>query len=204
MTMFPRALRRAVLKFESRVRFAEEHLRDRFGNRWHVRGYQRASLESRATRKVHCSGRDVGKTTELEIVSAWASVCRPGRQMLVATQHEAHLAPLMRRLLHLFERTPRLQRNLERVRQSPAWHIEFKNGFQLFGRIAGVGASSGRYLSPMEGGMMRNRAFEGPKIAKTRLSGTHSRHHSASPREGRSTSCFERTVHNSITKEVLL
>ncbi|MCX5768983.1 MAG: hypothetical protein NTZ09_01725, partial [Candidatus Hydrogenedentes bacterium] len=124
---------------QSRVRFAEKHLRCRSGNPWCVRGYQVASLESRATRKVHCSGRDVGKTTEIEILCAWASVCQPGRQMLVATQHEAHLAPLMRRILSMFERNPRLRGNLDRVRQSPAWQIEFKNGFQLFGRIAGVG-----------------------------------------------------------------
>jgi len=45
----------------------------------------------------------------------------------------------MRRILSMFERNPRLRGNLERARQSPAWHIEFKNGFELFGRIAGVG-----------------------------------------------------------------
>ena len=39
----------------------------------------------------------------------------------------------------MFERNPRLRGNLERVRQSPSWQIEFKNGFQLFGRISGVG-----------------------------------------------------------------
>jgi hypothetical protein len=66
-------------------------------------------------------------------------VRQPGRQMLVATQHEAHLAPLMRRILTMFERNPRLSANLDRVRQSPSWQLEFKNGFQLFGRISGAG-----------------------------------------------------------------
>lgn len=80
---------------ESRAEFASEYFRDRRGKAWCVRGYQGLSLESRALRKVHCDGRDVGKTSEIEIVAAWASVALPNREMLIATQCENHLFPLM-------------------------------------------------------------------------------------------------------------
>lgn len=43
-------------------------MRDRHERPWQVRDYQLDSLESHAVRKVHCDGRDVGKTTEIEIL----------------------------------------------------------------------------------------------------------------------------------------
>ncbi len=91
---------------ESRVEFAKQWLRDRRGGPWCVRGYQGQSLESRALRKVHCDGRDVGKTSEIEIIAAWASVALPNREMLIATQCENHLFPLMERIARVFERGP--------------------------------------------------------------------------------------------------
>lgn len=121
----------------SRVEFARAFLRDRNGRPWTVRDYQRDSLESRARRKVHCSGRDVGKTAEIEIMAAWASMVLPNKSMLIATQHEAHIAPLMRRLQNLFENNPALSSNVLAIRATPAWHFTFKNGFEIHGRIAG-------------------------------------------------------------------
>lgn len=124
---------------QSRRRFAHLCLKDRYGRPWTVRDYQARSLESRSLRKVHCSGRDVGKTAEIEVVCAWASICMPRRQILIATQHESNLTPLMRRLQTLFERNEHLAPNVLRIRQSPSWHFEFRNEFQIFARIAGPG-----------------------------------------------------------------
>jgi len=125
------------LEIQSRAWFAYRYLKDRDGRPWRVRAYQVPSLESRAARKVHCSGRDVGKTAEIEVLCAWASICMPMRQMLIATQHESNLTPLMRRLQALFERNEYLASNVLRIRQSPSWHLEFRNGFQIYARIAG-------------------------------------------------------------------
>lgn len=127
------------LELQSRAWFARRYLTDRNGKPWRVRPYQVPSLESRAARKVHCSGRDVGKTAEIEVICAWASICLPMRQMLIATQHESNLTPLMRRLQTLFERNEYLASNVLRIRQSPSWHLEFRNGFQIYARIAGPG-----------------------------------------------------------------
>jgi hypothetical protein len=107
------------------------------GGPWHARAYQRDSLESRAARKVHCDGRDVGKTCEIEITAAWASLAKPHTQMLIATQTENHLFPLMHRLVRRFETTSLLNGNLAEVKRSPSWYLRFHNGFELWGRIAG-------------------------------------------------------------------
>jgi hypothetical protein len=125
------------LLLHQRERFAEAFLRDREGRPWSVRPYQRASLESYAPRKVHCDGRDVGKTTEIEVTAAWAMVMCPNTEMLVATQCENHLFPLMHRLVRRFEDTPEFAPSLVEIKRSPSWFLRFSNGFCLWGRIAG-------------------------------------------------------------------
>lgn len=120
-----------------RTFFANAYLRDREGNPWVVRDYQRGSLESYALRKVHCDGRDVGKTAEIEIMAVWAMVACPNTEMLIATQCENHLFPLMNRLADRFEHTPEISRSLVEIRRSPSWFLRFSNGFALWGRIAG-------------------------------------------------------------------
>jgi len=120
-----------------RTFFALRYMRNEKGRPWHVREYQQDSLESNAPRKVHCDGRDVGKTSEIEIIAAWASVMRPRSQMLIATQTENHLFPLMHRLVRRFETTAGLAANLAEIKRTPSWYLRFKNGFQLWGRISG-------------------------------------------------------------------
>jgi len=88
-------------------------------------------------RKVHCDGRDVGKTAEIEIIAAWAMVARPDTEMLVATQCENHLFPLMNRLWRRFTTTPAFAPSLVELKRSPFWYFRFSNGFILWGRIAG-------------------------------------------------------------------
>lgn len=122
---------------DSRVRFAREHYARRDGTPWEVRDYQRDSLESRAQRKVHCDGRDVGKTTEIEIVACYASHHCPNTEMLIATQTENHLFPLMHRIARRFQTTPIFKESLAEVKRSPSWYFRFENGFTLWGRIAG-------------------------------------------------------------------
>lgn len=120
-----------------RCSFAAEHLRDRDGRPWRPREYQAGSLNSCALRKVHCDGRDVGKTTEIEITAAWAMLHQPGREMLIATQTENHLAPLMQRIARRIELIPALRGALVESRRSPSWFFRFNNGAILWGRIAG-------------------------------------------------------------------
>jgi len=121
----------------SRARFASHFLRDRHAAPWQVRPYQRNSLESFAARKIHCDGRDVGKTSEIEIITAWAALHRPNTSMLIATQTENHLFPLMRRIVRRFQETPTFAASLSEIKQTPAWYLRFSNGFELWGRIAG-------------------------------------------------------------------
>ena len=117
--------------------FARKYLTDRNGQPWRTRPYQRTSLESRALRKVHCDGRDVGKTAEIEIIACWALVTCPDSEMLIATQCENHLFPLMNRLARRFQMTPDFAASLVELRRSPSWHFRFSNNFVLWGRIAG-------------------------------------------------------------------
>ena len=125
------------LALASREEFVRQHFTAPGGVPWQVRGYQRGSLESRASRKVHCDGRDVGKTTEIEITACWAALACPGREMLIAAQCENHLYPLMHRLCRRFETIPLIASSLVEMRRTPSWHFRFANGFTLWGRIAG-------------------------------------------------------------------
>ena len=126
-----------LLALFERSRFAGEHVRGADGAGWTPRGYQRGSLESQALRKVHCDGRDVGKTAEIEILAAWAMAARPDSEMLIATQCDNHLFPLMQRIVRRFETEPAFADDLVEVKRSPSWYLRFKNGFVLWGRIAG-------------------------------------------------------------------
>ena len=120
-----------------RTRFSLQHLRNRMGKPWEPRPYQKGSLESYALRKVHCDGRDVGKTAEIEIMAQWASVACPDTDMLIATQCENHLFPLMNRIVRSLETSPDLAPALVEIKRTPSWFLRFSNGFVLWGRISG-------------------------------------------------------------------
>ncbi len=130
-------VRRKGMLLACREKFAAAWMTDRFGLPWQVRDYQRDSLESRAERKVHCDGRDVGKTAEIEIIACWAMLAYPDSEMMIATQCENHLFPLMNRLVRRFQTTPEFAPSLVEMRRSPSWHFRFSNNFVLWGRIAG-------------------------------------------------------------------
>lgn len=121
----------------TRAQFAARHFTTRHGDPWTVRPYQLDSLESNALRKVHCDGRDVGKTTEIEIIVCWALAHCPGKEILIATQTENHLEPLMRRIHRRIQTIPLLKDHLVESRRSPSWYYRFDNGATLWGRIAG-------------------------------------------------------------------
>ncbi|MGI6459457.1 MAG: hypothetical protein ACOX5J_05070 [Candidatus Hydrogenedentales bacterium] len=128
---------RQWLALHRRTAFVRYFIHDAKQRPWVARRYQEASLNSYATRKVHCDGRDVGKTAEIELIAAWASVLCPNTEMLVATQCENHLFPLMHRLLRRFQSTPHFAPGLLEIKRSPSWFFRFSNGFVLWGRIAG-------------------------------------------------------------------
>lgn len=122
---------------ESRGDFARRVVCDRHGQPWTTRDYQLASLNDFSQRKVHCDGRDVGKTTEIEIVALWAAAARANTEMLIAAQTENHLFPLMHRIVRRFQTTPLLAHGIAEIKRSPSWMVRFANGFILWGRIAG-------------------------------------------------------------------
>ncbi len=126
-----------VARIVDREAFAHDFIKDRFGNPWVCREYQRDSLRSCATRKIHQDGRDVGKTSEIEIVVAWAVFALAGREVLVATQCENHLFPLLERIWRRFDSDPRLSALLVERKRRPCYFFRFANGFVLWGRIAG-------------------------------------------------------------------
>jgi len=130
---------RAWLDLHRRADFARDYITGRGGSPWRVRDYQRGSLESWAPRKVHCDGRDVGKTAEIEVMAAWAMAARPDTEMLIATQCENHLFPLMNRLWRRFTTTPEFAPALVEMKRRPSWYFRFSNNFVLWGRIAGPG-----------------------------------------------------------------
>lgn len=125
------------LDLQDRTCFAEQFFQGRGGAPWQVRDYQRDSLNSRALRKVHCDGRDVGKTTEIEVITSWAMIACPDTEMLIATQTENQLFPLMNRITRRFESTPEFAPSLVEMKRTPSWYFRFSNGFVLWGRIAG-------------------------------------------------------------------
>ncbi len=125
------------LGLHERAVFASRRIEDTKGNPWCARDYQVESLESYDSRKVHCDGRDVGKTAEIEIVTVWAAAMCPNSEMLIATQCENHLFPVMHRLLRRFQSMPDFSPSLVEVKRSPSWYLRFSNGFVLWGRIAG-------------------------------------------------------------------
>ncbi len=125
------------LSLHRRARLAKGLLKARDGTAWRARDYQKVSLESWASRKVHCDGRDVGKTSEIEIMALWAMIARPRTEMLIAAQCENHLFPLMNRVVRRFEEIPALKKSLVEIRRTPSWFLRFSNGFVLWGRIAG-------------------------------------------------------------------
>jgi len=120
-----------------RESFARHFIKDRFGNPWVCRKYQRKSVRSCATRKVHRDGRDVGKTSEIEIVAAWAALALPNRELLVAAQCENHLFPVMERIWRRFDSVAQLSALLVERKRRPSYFFRFANGFVLWGRIAG-------------------------------------------------------------------
>lgn len=126
------------IRLHTRDQFAFDHLTNRDEKPWQVREYQRVSMNSFNSRKVHCDGRDVGKTTEIELLALWASVACPNREMLIATQCENHLYPLMKRIVTRFESIPEFAHNIVEIRRGTAWHIRCANGFVLWGRMAGA------------------------------------------------------------------
>ena len=126
------------LNLHDRTRFAVNFFTDAQGAPWCPHEYQRPSLESYSDRKVHCDGRDVGKTSEIESAAVCAALTGiPGKQMLVATQFEQHLFPLMHRIVRRFEQHPKLAETIVEIKRTPSWFLRFANGFTLWGRIAG-------------------------------------------------------------------
>ena len=127
---------RLWMQTNDRLQFASTFFRDRDNRPWTPRPYQADSLQSMAPRKVHCDGRDVGKTSEIELMALWAMAAMPNREMLVATQCENHLFPLMDRIVRRIETTPGFA-GVAEIRRTPSWRVRTSSGFVLWGRIAG-------------------------------------------------------------------
>lgn len=126
---------------EQRDLFAHDLILGRSGEPWVVRDYQLASMNSEASRKVHCDGRDVGKTSEIILTVLWASVMKPNNEMLIATPCKNHLYPLMKRVVDGILSVPALARNVVEIQRGNSGCVRFQNGFILWGRVAGRGGA---------------------------------------------------------------
>jgi hypothetical protein len=60
-----------------------------------------------------------------------------GIEMLVATQCENHLFPVMERIVRKIETTPDFAKGLVERKRHPSYYLRFSNGSILWGRIAG-------------------------------------------------------------------
>ncbi len=67
----------------------------------------------------------------------WASSIMANRELMIATQCEHHLFPLMHRVFRRFEENPDFAKTIVEARRTPSWYMRFTNGFILWGRIAG-------------------------------------------------------------------
>jgi hypothetical protein len=70
-------------------------------------------------------------------MAQWASVACPDTEMLISTQCENHLFPLMNRIVRSLETSPDLAPALVEMKRTPSWFLRFSNGFVLWGRISG-------------------------------------------------------------------
>ncbi len=130
----------------NRLNFAKRFFRDRNGNPWKPWDYQVESLCSDTERKVHRDGRDVGKTTEIEIVILWAAATLRNSSAMICTQRENHLFPIMERIIRRIDQfqegdshwvSKGRPSKLVEKKRSPSYFLRFDNGFELWGRIAG-------------------------------------------------------------------
>lgn len=103
-----------------------------------LRDYQRASLLDPALRKLHRDGRDVGKTTEIELCLLHFALTHPGRECLLAAQWQHNLAPTTERLIALCRSHPLLSPRVARIVRSPFVRLQFDNGALLLAKIAGA------------------------------------------------------------------
>lgn len=128
-----------LLVLLDRRKFAAAYLKDPVTRKaWQVREYQGRSLNWYGPRKAHRSARSVGKTKDLEICALDIAMTDPDQEMMIGTQRKQHLEPLMERLIRIVTTVPDFKRSLSRKPQrSPDYRIDFKNGFRVWGRIAG-------------------------------------------------------------------
>jgi len=98
---------KALLSLLDRRRFAAAYFKDPVTKRqWKVRDYQEESINWYGSRKVHRSARSTGKTKDLEICVLNAAMTDAGQEALVGTQREAHLEPMIERLIRVVETVP--------------------------------------------------------------------------------------------------
>jgi hypothetical protein len=102
-----------------------------------LRNYQHESMVDPALRKLHQDGRDVGKTTEIEICMLHFALTQSGKECLLATQWQNNLAPTLERIIRTCQNHPQVAPRVRRITRSPFTRIEFVNGSLLMGKIAG-------------------------------------------------------------------
>lgn len=126
--------RRRIVDLRDPVAFGEALLGP---NGYRMYDYQTESIRCTALRKCHCDGRDVGKTTEIELTHLRFALAHPHSESLICAQWQHNLSPTMERLVTLCTSHPVLVPRVRRVLRSPFYRIEFGNGSLLLGKIAG-------------------------------------------------------------------
>lgn len=99
--------------------------------------YQIESIRCEHPRKCHRDGRDVGKTTEIELTHLYFALTTPRSSSLICAQWHNNLAPTMERLIALCAGHPAVAPRVRRVVRAPFYRIVFANGAAIWGKLAG-------------------------------------------------------------------
>jgi len=62
---------------------------------------------------------------------------KPGKSRMISTPQEAHLNPVMEQIIDKFEEIRLTKEFIKRARRKPYYHITFKNGTEIIGKIPG-------------------------------------------------------------------
>ena len=113
---------------------------------WEMYPEQAAMVADDSTDKVFCSGRATSKTLTLSAEILYVMLHNPRKIGIVGAPNMVHLKPIFSELIKFIKNIAFFENLTERIHASPAeYEIAFKNGFILYGRIAGLSGGTNFY-----------------------------------------------------------
>jgi len=113
---------------------------------WEMYPEQIAMVADNSPDKVYCSGRATSKTITLAAEVLYTVVHNPKRTGVVGAPNMVHLKPVFSELIKFIKNIEFFDNLTEKIHASPAeYELVFKNGFVLYGRIAGLTGGTNFY-----------------------------------------------------------